>query len=139
MIFSKVRGSTSVMVPVQLDNSTTGAGEAAMTNATSGLTCFYYRDGATSATAVTLVAAGTKGTWTNGCFQEIDATNAPGTYQIGAPNAAFASGADWVLFYVKSTGVKQAVTLVKLDGVDFENATTLGVTNLGATSARPGN
>jgi len=139
MIFSKVRGSTSVMVPIQLDNSTTGAGETGITNATAGLSCFYYRDGATSATAITLVAAGTKGTWTNGCFQELDATNMAGTYQVGAPNAAFASGADWVIFYTAGTGLKQAVTLVKLDGVDLENSTTLGITNLGATSARPGN
>lgn len=139
MVFSKVKGSTSIFVPVMMENSTTGAGVTGMTNATSGLTCYYYRDGATSATAVTLVAAGTKGTWASGAFQEIDATNAPGLYQVGVPDAAFATGANWVIVYVKSTSVKQAASLVKLDGVNLENATSMGVTNLNAVGSRPGN
>lgn len=137
MIFDRVKGDTSQFVPVQIDNSTSGAGLSGLVFNSAGLTCYYYRQGATASTAVTLATAGTKGTWTNGAFQELDATNMPGLYQIGLPDAALATGADWVTVYVIATGAKYSCTLIRLTGVDIDNTTSMGITTLATQGSRP--
>jgi hypothetical protein len=100
------KGTTSkrVMVFIQDSASTTGAGKTGLTSAS--VTCYYWREdaGDVGATAVSLVA-GTRGTWTSGGFVEKDATNMPGFYELGIPNAALATGADWVGMQIKGTGI----------------------------------
>ena len=90
------RGSTSVRCPVTLIDATspTGGGLTGLTSASSGLKCSYARDGDASVTVVTLVSA-TFGTYTSSGFIQMDATNAPGDYELDLPNAAYAQG-NWV-------------------------------------------
>ena len=57
-----------------------------MTNASANLTWYYHREGDSTSTQVTL-ASMTLGTWASGGFVEIDATNMPGWYEIGIPDA----------------------------------------------------
>lgn len=57
-----------------------------------GLKWYYLRDGDSNETQVTLATA-SLGTWTSGGFVEVDATNMPGWYEIGIPDAVLASGA----------------------------------------------
>lgn len=88
---SLYQGTTSKNLAVYIINSSTGAGLTGLTNATSGLTAYYYAEGAATSTSLPLVN-GTVGTWAAGSFKEIDSTNCPGLYQLGMPNAAFSTG-----------------------------------------------
>src|SRR6267142_1429922 len=98
------KGTTSKrMVIFILDSSsTTGAGKTGLTNASSGLTAYYWREdtGNAGGTSISLVSA-TRGTFTSSGFIEIDATNLPGFYEIGVPNAVLASGAAWSVVMLK--------------------------------------
>jgi hypothetical protein len=113
---SHIGGATSKIVKVQglnLDGTayTTGAYN------TSGLTVKYIRDGAAAAT-ITQVTA-TAGTYTSSGFvHTID-----GIYEIGAPTAALAAGADGVVFAIDGIAdVNFIPTRVELTGVDPRSA-----------------
>ncbi len=81
--------TTSKIVRVYITTLATGA---ALTGVVFGdITARYIIEGAASSVAITL-ATMTVGTWATGGFKEIDATNMPGWYELGVPNAAFASG-----------------------------------------------
>lgn len=96
------KGTTSKLIDifVQDSSSTTGAGLTGLAYNTASLTAYYYREGAASATAITL-ATMTLGTWATGGFIVADATNMPGVYQLGIPNAALATGANSVVGMLK--------------------------------------
>jgi len=89
------KGTTSKLVEIFISDSssTTGAGLAGVLY--SDITAYYYRSGDAGATAITL-ATMTLGTWVSGGFIELDATNMPGRYQLGVPDAALATGVDQV-------------------------------------------
>jgi hypothetical protein len=86
-------GTTSkrLKIFVQDTSRTDGGGLTGLVYNTSGVAWWYHKDGDTTATQVTIVTA-TVGTWTSGGLKEIDATNLPGWYEIGVPNAALAAG-----------------------------------------------
>jgi len=108
----KATTSQTVLIFIQDSSSTVGAGLAGLTSASSGLTAYYYREGAgTGATAISLVAVGLLGTWESGGFFEVDATNMPGWYEVGLPDAVLATGVDFV-------------------GVQLKGATNMAQTNL---------
>ena len=96
------KGSASVLVDVfiQDSGSSVGAGKTGLLYNSAGLTWYYHRDSASSATQVTL-ATMTVGTWASGGFKEVDATNMPGVYQLGIPDAALAEGAKNVSMLLK--------------------------------------
>lgn len=96
------KGTTSKLLQlfIQDASSTTGAGLTGLVFNSAGLTAYYYREGAASATAMTLVTM-TLGTWTSLGFVVIDGTNMPGCYQLGIPDAALATGANSVLVLLK--------------------------------------
>src|SRR5271154_2103230 len=91
--------STSVRVTLSiLDTSQQDTrGLTGLTYNAAGLTAAYWRadDGNAGATVVTLASA-TRGSYTSGGFVEKDATNFPGDYEFGVPNAALAPGSSWV-------------------------------------------
>ena len=94
------KGSTSLrlMVFIADSSSTTGAGKTGLTSASSGLKWFYWRGDTGNAGGVSVTpASATRGTFTSGGIIEIDATNLPGWYEIGVPDAAIASGSDSVV------------------------------------------
>lgn len=127
-------GTTSRRVAVFLQDSTNsnGSGLTGLTHSSSGLQAAYWRssDGNAGATAITLASA-TLGTFTSGGFVEKDSTKMPGTYEFHIPNAAFASGADWVVIYLSGATNQVPVKLeFQLVGFDPANGTNLGLTGI---------
>lgn len=109
-------GTTSQILEVFVQNSslTTGAGLTGLVFNTASLTAYYKRNTAASSTSITLATA-TLGTWATGGFKEVDATNMPGVYEFDPPNAALASGADSVVFYLQgATNMAPCVLEVEL-------------------------
>lgn len=93
-------GTTSVSLPVILRktaDNTENTGTVA-----AGVTAYYWRQGGTptALTAATDLAAITSA-FAAGGWKAADGTNAPGVYRLDVDNAAFASGADWVVITVK--------------------------------------
>lgn len=132
--FAFVKGTTSqtVLIFIQDSSSSTGAGLTGLTSASSGLTAYYYREGAgTGATQITLAATGSLGTWESGGFFEVDATDMPGWYEVGLPNAALASGADFVGVQLKgATNMAPCNLEIQLTGVDLNDATDGGIASV---------
>lgn len=94
-------GSTSVSLPVILrktsDNTElTGIAAAGVTAA------YYWRQGGTP-TAITALSdlAAITSAYAAGGWKEADATHTPGAYRLDVDDAAFATGADWVIIGVK--------------------------------------
>jgi len=102
--------SKTLKVFIQDSSSTTGAGLTGLVFNSASLTAHYIREGDASATAITLVTA-TVGTFTSSGFKEVDATNMPGWYEIGTPDAALATGADSVGVILKGATNMAPLTL----------------------------
>ena len=127
-------GTTSYRIPVFIQDATSsvGAGLAGLTNSTSGLAASYWRssDGSAGMTSLTLASA-TLGTWTSGGFVEKDSTLGKGLYEIGVPNAALASGAEWVVIYIYGAANMVPVKIeLQLTGYDPNDGVRLGLTSL---------
>jgi hypothetical protein len=75
-----------------------------------GLTAYYWREGDSAATAISLVTA-TAGTWTSGGFKERDAVHMPGHYELHIPNAALVTGADSVQIHLMGAANMVALPL----------------------------
>jgi hypothetical protein len=84
------------------------------------MTITYTRNNA-SADADVTEATMTMGTHVDGGFVEVDATNSPGLYQFGIPDAAIADGAEEVTFSFNATGVVPVSKSVSLIDVDLRN------------------
>jgi hypothetical protein len=86
-------GSTSNIVLVFIeDSASAGNGKTGLVFNSAGQTAYYKRDVGTASVVITLVTA-TLGTFTSSGFKEVDATNMPGVYEVGIPDAAVAAGA----------------------------------------------
>ena len=88
-MFFVTAGATDKTIDIFLQDSSsaTGGGLTGLTNASSGLTC-YYRKGATgTVTQLTLASQTVGGAHTDGGFVELDSTNAPGTYRLDLSDA----------------------------------------------------
>lgn len=127
---SILAGTTSKTIDIYIQDSSSsvGAGLAGLLYNSAGLTCYYYREGAASATSVTL-ATMTVGTWASSGFKEIDGTNMPGWYQFGIPNAAIASGAKTAKFLFKGATNMVALPIeLELTATDNQDAVRGGMT-----------
>lgn len=92
-------GSTSVSLPVELRKTSDSTEQTGKVY--TDVTGSYLRQGGTR-TAITMATLGSvNAAWSSGGFVEIDATNQPGLYRFDVPDAAFATGADWVVISVK--------------------------------------
>lgn len=94
-------GSTDVTIPVLLRSTTDNTevtGEAY-----GDVTASYQREGA-ARTAISAVTQTVTGAHTDGGFVEIDATNMPGSYRFDIPDAAFATGVEFVIVSIKVAG-----------------------------------
>ena len=129
------KGVTSKLVQIFiLDSSKTdGSGLAGLVFNSAGLSAHYRREGAaTGGTSISLVTM-TLGTWVSGGFAEVDATNMPGWYEVGLPNASLASGADSVGVNLKGAINMAPVPLeIQLIDVDFNDAVAGGMSRLDA-------
>jgi len=132
LLLKKATTSKLLQIFVLDSSSTTGAGLAGLVFNSAGLTAYYYREGAASATAITL-ATMTVGTWASSGFKEVDATNMPGVYQLGIPDAALASGANSVVVMLKgATNMAPVLLEIQLTDADLHDATSLGLSRLDA-------
>ena len=129
-------GATSKMLDVFVQNSSvsTGAGLAGLAYNSASLACSYRRAGSTR-TAITL-ATSTLGTYTSGAFKEVDGTNMVGFYELGIPNAAIASGADYVdIWCGGATNMAPVAVRIQLDcpvqGVSFSSSAVGQLTRKG--------
>lgn len=131
---SILKGATSVLLRIfiQDSSSTTGAGLTGLAFNTASLVCYRMRDddGNAGATAITLATA-TLGTWATGGFKEKDATNAPGWYEFGIPNAALATGSRSVGIHLKgATNMAPLPIEIELTNVDNQDGVRYGLTAL---------
>lgn len=128
----RVAGSTAVDINIFVNDSSvaTGAGLTGLAYNTGSLVAYYHRQGAASAVAITL-ATKTLGTWVSGGFVVVDATNMPGAYELGIPDAALAAGAKWVLIMLKGAANMAPVVLeIELTAVDNQDSVRGGMTAL---------
>lgn len=124
-----LKGSTSKLIQFQVDSALGGLLTGLAFN-TAGLKAYYYREGAASATAITL-ATMTLGTWVSGGFIVVDGTNMPGVYQLGIPDAALASGAKSVFIELSgATNMNPATICIELEAVDNQDGVRYGMTAL---------
>ena len=127
-------GTTSKLlrVFVQDSSSTTGAGLTGVAHNAAGLCAYYICEGQSSTTEITLYS-GTTGTYSSGCWNEIDATYMPGVYELGLPDAVIGSGAASTVVYVKgATNMAPCLVEIELDAVDYQSASNFGLSNLDA-------
>lgn len=97
--------SKRIAIFIQDSSKTNGEGKTGLTSGSTNLKWYYWREseGDAGATSVTLASA-TRGTFTSGGFVEKDSTNMPGFYELGVPNAAIATGANWVTMVIRDSG-----------------------------------
>jgi hypothetical protein len=80
------------------------------------------------------LSAGTLGTWTTGGFKEVNATDMPGVYEIGMPNAVFAATFNHSVVMIKGTGIAPLVLEYNLVSYDPLDTVRLGLTALPNTA-----
>ncbi len=113
-----LKGTTSKIqeVFIQDSSSTIGAGLTGV--AFGDITVYYTLNGAAGAATVHTPATMTIGTWASGGFIEKDATNLPGVYQLGVFDAAL-TGADSVLIMLKGA-TNMAPVVLEIQLVDYD-------------------
>ncbi len=119
-----VAGSTSVSIPFALFKTADGTEQTGKVAA--DMTASYWRQGG-SRVAITLSDLGAiDAAYSSGGVKELDATNDPGTYRLDPPDAAVATGADWVEIAIKVAGCFVAKERYGLESVGSKaNSTTL--------------
>lgn len=129
-------GSTSKLVKIFIQNNsvTTGAGLTGLTSGTSGLTAYYIKEGDATTTQIVLTSA-TLGTFTSSGFIVVDATNMPGVYELGIPNAAIASGKSCIIYLQGATSMAPVVLEIELTAVDNQS-TGFGLVNASANAVQ---
>lgn len=120
-------GQTSVMLPIFVrdTSSSTGAGLGLLTSATSGLVGEYRRRGSSSWTPITLTSA-TLGTFTSGGW--VADGSLAGSYEVGIPDLAIATGARWVAIrFYGAANMAPVLIELELDSVNYQDATRFGL------------
>lgn len=95
-------GSVGVSIHLLIRRKSDNAEVTGLAFNTAGNVASFCRQGGTR-TAITLVTQTVGGAWTSGGFVEVDAANMPGLYRLDIPDAALATGTDFVTFALVST------------------------------------
>ena len=111
-------------------SSTTGAGLTGLVWNSSGLVASYVRPLAVRV-GITLATQTVTGAHSDGGFVEVDATNMPGLYRLDLPDAACATGVDFVTLMLKgATNMAPLPLVIPLTTVDLNAADfALALTN----------
>ncbi len=115
-------GQTSVSLPIfiQDTSSTTGGGLSGVTFASSGLVIEYRRRGQSSWSTSTPVTK-TLGTFVS--WGIVADGSLAGAYELDLPDAAFASGARWVVIRVRGVAnMLPCLIEIELDVLDYQTA-----------------
>jgi hypothetical protein len=134
LIVKKGRTSLLTRIFAQDSSSAVGAGLTGLTSGSANLVCYRARDddGNAAGTQVTL-STGTRGTWSSGGFVEKDATNMPGVYELGLPDAGQATGSESVTYMLRgATNLAPLALEVQLVAYDPQSATNLGLSQIDA-------
>jgi len=114
-------GSINLSIPVIL-RSTTDNTE--VTGKVFGdVTASYWRQGGVRVSVSAITLASVDSPHADGGFKEVDSANIPGAYRFDMPDAAIATGADWVVISIKVTGCYVFFQLLHLTA----NIISLGV------------
>lgn len=126
------RGSTSVrrLIFIGDSTSTTGAGLTGLVYNSSGLAAYYFAGDLSNEVQITLASA-TLGSYTSGGFVEVDATNMPGWYEVGIPDAALDGGNEVAIQFRGATNMVPVNIYIELDTVDYQT------TAFGANTVTP--
>jgi len=106
-------GSTDALIEVML-RDTSGNAVPSLTYASGGNSCYYNRPRA-AGIEIPLVTQTVTGVHDDGGFVEIDGTNMPGLYRLDLPDAAVASGENWVTVHIMFTATEPTAVVVILD------------------------
>lgn len=131
-------GATSVVRRVRiLSTALDGTGKTGLVYNTAGLTCYYKRSSATGSTQVSIANISTLGTYISGGFKEVDATNMDGEYEFHPPDAAFASGAQYVTFHFRgASGMVPTTITYPIKAFDLQTGTQpVNVTQIGGSTS----
>jgi hypothetical protein len=141
-----VKATTSFVCHIFIQNSTstTGGGLTGLTNASSGLICYFMRAGGSASVSSTLNTISTLGTYagssTNSAFKEVDSTNMPGVYEFQPANNALATGANQVVFMLSGAANMAPVLLeIQLTNTDVNDGVHFGLTALPNAAANASN
>lgn len=120
------KGSTSRSVRLSIIDATTGVPVTSAVYNSAGIDLWYRREASAlvSITEATLASPSTA--YSSGGFVHIG----HGVYRLDLPDAAFASGANYVEFGGTITGMIVIPGLVQLIGMDVEDAVRAGLTAL---------
>lgn len=130
------KGTTSKVVRIFAQNSSTGAPMTGLAYNSSGLVAYYMKGNDTTVTAITLVS-GTLGTWSSGGFKEVDSVKMPGVYELGIPDAAIASGKSCLIYMSGVANLVPILIELQLEEVDNQDPLAYGLTRIdAATSSR---
>jgi len=119
---------------IQDSTSTTGAGKTGLIF--SDFTVRYIRNGGTLSGAITAQDIAVLGTYaaptlnTNIRIKEVDATNAPGLYEVQLHSGWVATGADVLSIRFAATGAANTWLAMPLDAFDPQDTMRLGLTAL---------
>ena len=122
------RGTTSKLLRIFVQNSSSSSisGLTGLAYNSTGLTWYFAYEGGTS-TAVTLTSGAVVGTWQSGGLVAVDATNMPGVYEIGVPNAALATGNSVIMYLQGATNMSPVMIEIELDAVNYQAASNFGL------------
>jgi len=121
--WSVVADKTDVSIPIRLLST---AGAAVTGKVASNLTLSYWRQGGTRTAITASDLAAVNSAHSDGGVKEVDATNFPGLYRLDLPDAAVASGADWVCIGVVCSGAMDYETWLPIQSAGtVENAANL--------------
>jgi len=121
------KATTSYIIEVMLRDSTTGQGKTSV--AYGDVAYGYWREGAATGANGTCVTM-SKGTYADHGWVEVDATNLPGVYQFGVPDAAIATGVNAVTVVLKVSGAIDCRIRLVLVDIDVRDAVRAGLTAL---------
>ena len=132
-------GSTNKNLPVYFtdDDGGTAPGEPTtgllFSDIETGGSASYHRQGAEQVDFTLVTLASASAAHTDGGFILIDDTKMPGLYRVDVPDAAFATGVDFVIIQLVAAGAKNTVMrplLVDLTDVDLRDGVRGGMTAL---------
>lgn len=120
------KGATDRAVTLRIVDSTDGTPETGVVFNTAGIDLWYRREGAAKVSITEATLSALTDAHTDGGFLHIG----DGCYRLDLPDAAFATGANFVDIGGTVTGMVVIGGRVRLIGADLEDAVRLGLTAL---------